>query len=61
MPKVLCVDELYFSRKRKKKYVLILLNFRNRAIIDILKDRDKHTLSVFLSHLEPKERSNIQY
>jgi len=61
MPKVLCIDEIYFSRKRRKKYVLILLNFRNRAIVNVLKDRDKHTLSAFLSRLEPKERSNTQY
>lgn len=26
LPKVLCIDEIYFSRKRKKKYVLVLLN-----------------------------------
>ena len=61
IPKVLCIDEIYFSRKRAKKYVLVLLNFRNRAIVDVLKNRDKHTLSVFLSHLNQKERSSLQY
>ena len=61
IPKVLCIDEIYFSRKRSKKYVLVLLNFRNRAIVDVLKNRAKHTLSVFLSHLNQKERSSLQY
>ena len=61
LPKVLCIDEIYFSRKRRKKYVLILLNFHNRAIIDVLKDRDKHTLSAWLSHIPRKERANVQY
>lgn len=61
MPKVLCIDEIYFSRKRKKKYVLVLLNFYNRAIIDVLKDRDKHTLSVYLSRIPKEEKANIKY
>ena len=46
--RVMCFDEIYFSRKRKKKYVLVIINFFNRAIIDVLKDRDKSTLSAYL-------------
>jgi len=61
LPKVLCVDELYFSRKRKKKYVLILINFFNRAIIDILKDRDKHTFGSYLRSIPVKERDKVEY
>lgn len=61
LPKVLCIDEIYFSRKRRKKYVLVLLNFFNRAIIDVLKDRDKHTLSTYLSRISKEERANVKY
>jgi len=61
LPKVLCIDEIYFSRKRKKKYVLVLLNFHNRAIIDVLKDRDKHTISVYLSRIPKEEKANVWY
>ncbi len=61
LPKVLCLDEIYFSRKRRKKYVLVLLNFHNRAIIDILKDRDKHTLSSYLSRIPKEEKANVKY
>ena len=61
LPKVLCLDEIYFSRKRRKKYVLVLLNFRNRAIIDILKDRDKHTLSSYLSRIPKEEKANVKF
>jgi len=61
LPKVLCLDEIYFSRRRKKKYVLVLLNFFNRAIVDILKDRNKHTISAYLSRISKEERANVQY
>lgn len=61
LPKVLCIDEIYFSRKRKKKYVLVLLNFRNRAIVDVLKDRDKHTISSYLSRISKLEKANVLY
>lgn len=61
LPKVLCLDEIYFSRKRRKKYVLILLNFFNRAIVDVLKDRDKHTISAYLSRIPRKERDNVGF
>ncbi|MBR0213977.1 MAG: ISL3 family transposase [Solobacterium sp.] len=61
LPKVLCIDEIYFSRKRRKKYVLVLLNFFNRAIIDVLKDRDKHTIASYLSKIPREERDAVEY
>lgn len=60
-PKALCIDEIYFSRKRRKKYVLVLLNFYNRAIIDILRNRDKHTIASYFTRIPEKERSTVQY
>lgn len=59
--KVMCFDEIYFSRKRKKKYVLVIINFFNRAIIDVLKDRDKSTLSSYLRKIDYKERAKVEY
>ena len=61
LPKVLCIDEIYFSRTRRKKYVLVLLNFFNRAIIDVLKDHDKHTIAVYLSKIPREERKRVEY
>jgi transposase len=61
LPRVLCVDEIYFSRVRKKKYVLVLLNFFNRAVIDVLKDRDKHTIAAYLSGIPREERNNVEF
>ena len=58
---VMCFDEIYFSRKRKKKYVLVIINFFNRAIIDVLKDRDKTTIASYLRRIDRKERERVLY
>lgn len=59
--RVMCFDEIYFSRKRRKKYVLVIINFFNRAIIDVLKDRDKSTLSSYLRKIDVEERNRVSY
>jgi len=58
---VICIDEVYFSRHRKKKYVLVIINFYNRAILDILKDRDKSTLTSYLRKIDFKEKDRVEY
>ena len=61
LSRIICLDEIYFSRTRKKKYVLVIINFKNRAILDILKDRDKSTLSSYLRKLSFKEKERVEY
>ena len=61
LTKVVCFDEIYFSRKRKKKYVLVLIGFFNRCVLDILRDRDKSTLSSYLRRIDAKERERVLY
>lgn len=58
---VICLDEIYFSRHRRKKYVLVIINFKNRAIIDVLKDRDKSTLSSYFRKIDFKEKAIVEY
>lgn len=58
---VICLDEIYFSRHRKKKYVLVIINFKNRAILDVLKDRDKSTLSSYFKKIDSKEKARVEY
>lgn len=58
---VICLDEVYFSRHRKKKYVLVIINFYNRAILDILKDRDKSTITSYLRKIDFKEKDRVLY
>jgi len=61
LTRIICLDEIYFSRSRKKKYVLVIINFMNRAVLDILKDRDKSTLSSYLRKLDFKEKDRVEY
>ena len=61
LSRIICIDEIYFSRSRKKKYVLVIINFMNRAILDVLKDRDKSTLSSYLRKLDFKEKDRVEY
>lgn len=58
---VICIDEIYFSRHRDKKYVLVIINFFNRAVIDVLKDRTKPTITSYLKRIDVKERLNVEY
>ena len=58
---VICIDEIYFSRHRKKKYVLVIINFYNRAILDVLKDRDKSTITSYLRKIAVEERNRVEY
>ncbi|MBR3167152.1 MAG: ISL3 family transposase [Erysipelotrichaceae bacterium] len=59
--KAICLDEVYFSRKRKKKYVLIILSFANGDILDVLKDRDKRTIASYLRSIDLNERNKVEY
>lgn len=61
LPDVLCMDEFYFSRKRDKKYCLIMIDFYNHAIIDVLKDRTKHTMLAYFRSIDLQERSFVRY
>ncbi len=58
---VICLDEVYFSRHRKKKYVLVIINFFNRAVLDILKDRDKQTIRNYFRSIPKEEKLRVEY
>ena len=60
-PDVLCIDEFYFSRKRDKKYCLIMIDFYNHAIIDVLKDCTKHTMLAYFRMIDLQEWPYVRY
>lgn len=57
----ICIDEFYFSRKAKKKYALLILDFCHGNIIDILESREKHSLSSYLRSIPIEERNQVEY
>lgn len=58
LPRILLIDEFFFSRKVKFKYPTILMNFENNLIIDVLKSRKQEiTVDYFFSIPKKEKRS----
>lgn len=57
----ICLDEFYFSRKAKKKYAFLILNFTRGNIIDMLESREKRVISNYLRSIPVEERNLVEY
>ena len=57
----ICIDEFYFSRKAKKKYALLILDFYHGNIIDMLESREKHYVSSYFRSIPIEERNVVEY
>ena len=57
---IMCWDEFYFSRHRKNKYAFIMLNFKNKAIIDILESRRTQFLSDYFFQIPTNLRNRVK-
>ncbi len=61
LPKVLCFDEVYISRKSSQKYAFIMADFFKNKIVDIYSSRHKHYLSKVFSSIPKNERLEVQF
>ena len=61
LPKVICIDEFYTSRKRQYKYACVFLDFLTKKIIYIYPSRRKDRLTSELSFIPKNERLNVKY
>jgi len=61
MPKILCIDEFYFSRKKAFKYCCVLTNYETGDVIDIIQSRQKPFLKIYFGAINPIELSRVQY
>ena len=61
LPKVLSIDECYNKHQFSKPYSCIFFDFLQTKIVDVIEDRSKHNLFVYLSKLTKEERNNVQY
>lgn len=59
LPSVMCWDEFYFNRHARNKYAFMMLNFRNKAIIDILESRKASFLSDYFFKIPKSERNKV--
>lgn len=61
LPRILLVDEFYFSRKKYYKYPAVLMNFENNLIIDIIESRKYEKLVDYLYSIKKEERNRVEY
>lgn len=61
LPRVLLVDEFYFSRKVRFKYPTILMNFENNVIIDVIKSRKQEVTLDYFFHIPKKEKEAVEF
>ena len=61
LPKVLCIDEVYINLSPKYKYAVILMNWENHEIIDILPSRWNEVTEKYFLHLPYSERKKVEY
>jgi len=61
LPRVLLIDEFFFSRKARYKYPTILMNFENNVIIDVIRSRKQEVTIDYFSRIPKKEREAVEY
>lgn len=61
LPKAICFDEVYTSRKSYQKYAFVMVNFLTSEIINIYSSRHKFRLSQDFTLIPKAERDNVEY
>ena len=61
LPKVLCIDEIHFSKNKDQQFVCILYDFYRKEIVDIVRNRQIPYLRDYFSEINPIERGNVKF
>ena len=61
MPKILCIDEFYFSKDNDNKYCCILVDWETKQIVDIIKNRQLAYLDDYFSKIPQNKLKNVKY
>lgn len=61
LPKVICIDEVYLGRKSRRKYGVILLDFKGGKALDFIFGRRVVDCTRELSKYSRKERYRVEY
>jgi len=62
LPEVLSIDECYGDGQFSEPYALILMDWRERKVVDVIEGRDKRRLSSYLfDETTPEERARVRY
>lgn len=60
MPELLCIDECYLKGNFEKPYALVLFNWANGRIVDVLEGREKVSISKYLFEVPAEERERVE-
>ena len=61
LPEILCIDEIYFSRKADYKYVCVLVDYKTKTIYDIIKSRQLPYLIDYFSRFSQIALDNVSF
>lgn len=61
LPKIMCWDEVYISRKTSYKYAFVMVDFMKRSIVDIYQSRHKNNVNYNLSRIPQVQKDKVEY
>lgn len=62
LPEILSIDECYGDGQFTEPYALILMDWREKTVVDVLEGRDKRTISSYLfNQTTEEERSGVAF
>lgn len=61
MPEYLSIDEVHINLGTDMKYQLVMMDFKNNQIVDILSNRYQSTIENYLLHISLEERKKVKY
>ena len=61
MPEVLCIDEIHFEEDIDQKYCCCLYDFRERKLVDIIRNRQRAYLDEYFQEVPESERKGVRY
>lgn len=61
LPRILLIDEIFFSRKAKYKYPTVLMNFENKVIVDLIKSRKQEVTVDYFFNIPKKEKEAVEF
>ena len=61
LPKVLCLDEIYTSKRSYQKYAFVMVDFLKSEVVEVFSSRHKYRLVQSFSAIPKKERDNVSY
>ncbi|MCI5724130.1 MAG: transposase [Erysipelotrichaceae bacterium] len=58
---VIATDEVYLNFDHNNRYALVIMDFRNSQILDILPNRNKNTIVNYFNSISKNERDKVKY